>query len=555
MSFHTRALNERELWIVGLLSVSIFVPGIWWGLPHATHPLAVHGWDLDAVAGLPTLVELHHLFVQPQPDWYLAYPPFHYIVLGVAYVPYVAFLYLTGGISGSSSQYPFGLHDPVAVLQNLALIGRAVAVLMASGVVVNCYLTARTVWDKTTARFAAAAVALPTPIFYNARVGTLDIPLLFWESLCLLMIARCLTLGFTAKRGIWLGVFCALAVSTKDQAYGPLLFGLLALLAIYIWRQRTELSAVGAWKFPVALGIAGLIAFVFASGLVLSPHRFFGHFAYIRNYETNFFGIAPLFVRPATPAGYAFLTWEALTELFFSIGPIFLIVGFAGLFLTFRANAFTRVMCAMMLGHLVVVVWAVRFTQFRYVMLSTYVFSFFIARALVIAIRDERRFRWLAPVALTFAILGFGWLGLRCVNLTYQMIYDSRYQAGQWIDQQTRPGDQLAFFTSQNVLPHVDSDILLLKLFADPTPMEELRDQMPRFILLQSDFTSTATPSGRSYFFPDNVYNELGKSLGYTAVARFETPPLFSTLLLNTTLLGPGSYVNPPITVYELTVK
>ncbi|HQZ82499.1 MAG TPA: hypothetical protein PLR83_04710 [Pyrinomonadaceae bacterium] len=552
MSFLTRARNERELWFVGLLSIIIFVPGIGWGLPHATHPLAVHGWDLGAVAGLPTLVELHHLFVAPQPDWYLAYPPFHYLVLGSFYAPYIAFLYVTGGLSGTSSQYPFGFHDPVAALQHLALIGRGVSVLMASGVVVSCYVTARTIWDRKAARFAAAAVALPTPIFYNARVGTLDIPLLFWESLCILMIARCLVFGFTAKRGIWLGVFCAFAVATKDQAFGPLAFGVLALLTIYFLRHKADISVSKTWKFPVALGLSGLIVFAFASGLLFSPHRFFGHFVYIRNYEQNFFGILGRFGQPATAAGYAVLTWEVLTELFFSIGPIFLAVGFAGLILTFRANPFTRVLCAMLIGHLILVVWAVRFTQFRYVMLATYIFSFFIARALALTFRKKSP-RWLVPAAVTFSILGFGWLGLRCVNLIYQMHYDSRYQAGKWIDQQSKPGDQLAFFTSQNVVPPFDGEVRVIKLFADPAPMEKLVASRPRFILAQPDFASKIG-SDRSYFFPNAIYDELG-NMGYTASAKFETPPLFSGLLLNDTLVGPGYYVNPPITVFELTKK
>jgi len=552
MSFLTRARNERELWIVGLLSILIFLPGIGWGLPHATHSLAVHGWDLDAITGLPTLVELQHLFVEPQPDWYVAYPPFHYLVLGIFYTPYMAWLYLGGGISGSSSQYPFGLHDPVAVLQHLALIGRAVTVLMACGLVVNCYLTARTIWDRTTARFAAAAVALPTPIFYNARVGTLDIPLLFWESLCILMIARCLTLGFTAKRGVWLGVYAALAVSTKDQALGPLVFGLLALLTFYLLSRKADLFTGSTLKFPLALGVSGLIAFVFASLLVLSPQRFFGHFVYISSYEQNFFGILARFGQPATPAGYAVLSWEVLTELFFSIGPIFLVVGFAGLFLTFRSNPFTKVLCAMLIGHLVFVVWAVRFTQFRYIILATYIFSFFIARVLALAFAEERP-RWLVAAALTCGIFSFGWLGLRCVNLTYQMLYDSRYQAGKWINQQTRPGDELAFFTSQNVLPPFDGGVRVMKLFADPLPMEKLVQSRPRFILAQPDFASKIG-SDRSYFFPDSVYNELG-SMGYTPTAKFETPPLFTAFLLNDTLVGPGYYVNPPITVYEMTHK
>src|SRR5690606_6868755 len=235
----------------------------------------------------------------------------------------------------------------------------------------------------------AAAVALPTPIFYNARVGTLDIPVLFWESLCILVIARCLALGFTVKRGLWLGLFSSLAVSTKDQATGPLALGLLTLLVIYTMRRRADGTQAGTWKFPTALSLSGLVGFAVVSGLVLWPQRLFDHFVYIRNYEQNFFGMAAVFIRPATLAGYAFVTWEVLTELFFSVGPIFLAVGSVGLILTIRRNPFTQVLCAMLAGHLVLVVWAVRLTQFRYIILATYIFSFLIARAFALAFTQK----------------------------------------------------------------------------------------------------------------------------------------------------------------------
>ncbi|KXK00050.1 MAG: hypothetical protein UZ17_ACD001002325 [Acidobacteria bacterium OLB17] len=364
------------------------------------------------------------------------------------------------------------------------------------------------------------------------------------------MIARCLAMGFTNRRAALVGVFAAFAVTTKDQAFGPLFLGLLALVAVYLWQNKADLSAIRTWKFPFVLGLCGSIAFVFASGLVISPHRFIGHFVYIRNYEQNFYGITARFGQPATLYGYSVLTWEVLTELFFSIGPVFLAVGIAGLLLTLRTGPFTRILCAMLVGHLVFVVWAVRYTQFRYIILTTYIFSFFIGRALAVSIQDERP-RWLVPVALSCAIAGYGWLGLRCVNLTYQMYFDSRYQAGKWLDQNSRPGDELAFFTSQNVLPPINADIQLLKLFADPAPMDKVLGNSPRYILGQPDFASPIG-SDRSYFFPDSVYNELG-NLGYTATAKFETPPLFERFFLNDTLVGPGYYVNPPITVFEKT--
>lgn len=541
---------KRESWIVGALALAIYLPAIWWGLPHATHALGVHSWEIDAVTGLQTLSELHNLFVAPKPDWYVAYPPFHYLLLGIVYAPYFAFLYLTGGFSQPATGYPFGLSDPVAVLRNLTLIGRAVTLLMASGIIVSVYLTAQTVWDRQTARLAALAAALPTTMVFYARTGNLDIPVLFWTSLAVLLIARCLSLGFTVRRAVWLGTCAALAVATKDQAYGALIGALVMFVIIHFRRGTPNTQAIPYWKAPLALGLAGLTVYALASGLLISPHRFFEHISFVKNFDQTFFLVIHLNnLRPPTLAGYAALVLDFLKELLTAVGPVLLAAGFIGLVATWRTSVFSRILLAMMFGYVALVIFPIRFLQYRYVMIPAFILSFLIARAFVLGLRQKRG--W-AATTMAAMILGFGWIGLRAIDLTYQMIFDARYEARRWLEQNAKPGDRIAFFSVQNILPRIPAETTAVQLTDESAPLEKLRRERIRFVLVQADWSSQIG-SDRSHFFPESVYTGINDgSLGYEKAASFETAGLFRGFLLDLPLVTPGYIVNTPLKIYEL---
>ncbi len=562
--------GEREVLVVWILALAVYLPAIWWGLPHATHPLGVHGWDIDAVTGLQTLSELHNLLIEPKPDWYLAYPLFHYLVVGFFYAPYFVFLYLTGGIAQPISIYPFGFADPVAALKHLALIGRTITVLMASGVVVNAYLTARIIWDKPTARLTAIAAALPVPMFYYARTGNLDVPVLFWMSLAILVLARCLKLGFTVGRGVWLGIFSALAVATKDQAFGPLAVGLTMLVILHFWKGTPNTETTSSWKAPAALVAAGFVTFVSASGLPISPTRFFGHLSFVRNFETTFDLIRRMDVlQPATPLGYSTLSLDVLTQLLIAFGPILVVAGIIGLILSWRTATFSKVLVALLCGYLILVIFQVRLMQYRYVMFPAFIFAFFVGKALATGLKQSRRA--VAVSTLAVSIAGFGWLTLRDIDLTYQMLFDARYAAGSWIQVNRLETDKIAYFTAGSTVQlyakkdadfvsdaketqepdHASSESKAVWLLDDPSPIERLTRENVRFVLAEPDFSSDIG-SHRSRFFPEQVYQQMQDgSLGYRKSAFFETPGLFKGFLLDLPLVGPGYIVNPPVEIFD----
>ncbi len=544
--FDEIANKQRETLIVGLLAVLLYFPAIWWGMPHATNPHGVHGWDVDSVTGLQTLSELHNLLIDPKPDWWVAYPLFHYFLLSFCYAPYFGFLYLTGEISQMTGEYPFGLRDPLTTFRHLTAIGRALTILMAAGIVVNVYLTARVVWDKPTARLAALFAALPTPMVYYARTGNLDVPVLFWTSLAVLLLARSLTYGLTMHRAVWLGIFAALAVATKDQAYAPLSVALLILIGIHLWSDAPK--TVSRWKFPIVLFFSGLITFLFAGGIVFFGERFFRHIQFVLNFRETFWNVANLgLLHPPTPAGYAALGWDITLALVNAIGPVLLVTSIIGLIVAWRSSPFVKILAAMLVGYILLVVFPVLHMQYRYILFPAFVCAFFAARAVALGLQHGGL---AAKAAILAAVLGFGWTGARAVDLTYQMIFDARYQAGEWLHQNGKAGDKLAYFSLTGI-PPMPAGITPVGLVLSEKPIEEIEKAKFRFILIKPDFSS-CNDADRSRFLTDSVYEEIKSSrLGYKKAASFKTRSLFGKLFRGFPLTSPH-YVNPPVRIYEL---
>jgi hypothetical protein len=549
--FNRTINSEREVLLVGLIALLIYLPGIFWGLPYATHALGVHSWETDAVTGMQALSELHNLFIEPKPDWYLAYPTFHYLLIGALYTPYLGFLFLTGQFTQPGPVYPFGFSDPVSAIRNLIIIAKILTVLMASGIVINAYLTARVIWDKQTARITALAVALPTTMIFYSRTGNLEVPVLFWMSLTILTVALSITKGLTIKRAIWIGIFAGVSVATKDSAYGSLSIALISLLFIHFWYGTPNTENTSSWKAPLALVLTGLFVFLLAGGFFISPSRFFGHISFIRNFDKTFYLVIQLDnLYPQTLSGYWNLFLEIVEDMIKSLGPLFLITGIAGLIISWRASVFVKILSLMFLAHIILVIFQVRHMQYRYIMVPAFIFAFFIAPALITGLRNSRK----SVVAFTtlIMILGFGWLSLRAVDLTYQMHYDSRYEAGEWIKENANATSKIAFFTDPNSLPHLEKGIIPVSLIRDPSPIKTLQEQQIEFVLVQSDWSSKIG-SDRSHFFPERVYKKITDgSIGYEKAASFETAPLFKWFLLDLPLVTPGYIVNPPLKIYQL---
>ena len=201
------APNGLPTAVVALLGLSsaLYLEAITWGLPGP-------GWAIDEVNPVDLLRAADGSFYR---EWWSQnpkYPPAHFYLLGLTMPPFLVWRWL----------------DPTAfvaapTLEMLLVMFRAVSVAMAVSVVLMVYLCGSYLYNAKSALVAAALVALPMPMVYHAKVAALDVPYIFWFSLSLPSFVRILIDDSPIDYALF-GSFAALAVCTKDQAYG--LYGL-----------------------------------------------------------------------------------------------------------------------------------------------------------------------------------------------------------------------------------------------------------------------------------------------------------------------------------------
>jgi 4-amino-4-deoxy-L-arabinose transferase-like glycosyltransferase len=273
-----RIRGRRTELVLVIAALAAYLPAVDWGLPEAWSATRVHVWAFDDISPLPALSEIYQTLFRPGPDRWVAYPPLHHYVLGLAFAPYLGWLALTGQPANPSPLFPYGLADPVTTFQTLALIARLLSILMAADIILAVCWIGEAVWDRRTGLWAAWAVAAAYPMFYYTKTACLEIPYTFWATLATLVYARLLVREPNSKRLAALGVLAALAAATKDQAAG--LFLLLPIPLAVRFRQSSRHGRAD-WRQPAALLVAGGVAYALARGLVFDFGRYLDHVRWI----------------------------------------------------------------------------------------------------------------------------------------------------------------------------------------------------------------------------------------------------------------------------------
>jgi hypothetical protein len=527
--------DVRTALLLAVIAFLIYLPGIGWGLPYANDPVRTHGWATDSLTPLEPLAQVHGLFA-PKSDRYLGYPLMHHFVLLTAYVPYLLYVWLSGGLqSPGGAEFPFGLANPVRALQTLEIIGKVVSMCMAAGIVATAYITAKMLWDRTAGLLAGTFTMLLYPMVYYSRTGNLDVPVLFWTSLGLMAYVRILLLGLTTRRAAFLGVFAAFAIATKDQGWAAFALMPPVLLVLHLRSSNTAGSAI-SWR-PLLIGfLASVTAYLLASGMAISPERHLAHIAWIRAHvpfpESDHL--------PATLAGNLQLLGRAIGHMSDASGPLMVAASAVGIFVAARQPLHLTLLLPIV-GHFFLVLMPVHLSLLRYVMPMSFVGCLFAACGLSTGLAAGS-WRRLLSVCTVIGICG--WLLLFAADLTYQMLRDSHYAAAAWLDQHTKPGDTVGTVAPTASLPRLKTGIHYLVMIRDNFSTDKIRQNHPEFIIIQPDFT---TPKGGIHprRFPKESYEGLSNgSLGYSLAASFLTKSLIDRQILD------YASVNPPIEIY-----
>ena len=533
---------------LGVAALLLYASAATWGLPQATNPIQIRGWDVDGVAGIGVLSELHNLLVEPKPDWYTAYPLFHYLLLAVLYAPYLGLLLLTGSLAAPSADYPFGFTDPARALEVMAVAARVLTVVMASAVVMMCYAAGKQLWGRRGGIVAASVLALSSPMVYYARTSNLDVPVLFWTALGVLVVLRALSDGLTIPRAFAIGLTAALSVGTKDQAYGAWL----PAIALVLWHHRRTLglgrsTAGGASprKAPLVLIGTGLATFAAANGVFIRPSRLPRHLSFITSFEETFPNLAHenglTVLHPPSLAGYAGLVGDLGRATAMGMSLPLMLAGLLAALVLWKSRPRARVLIWMAAGFVVLTLFPLHHIQYRYTLFPIFALATLAGGLVSDALRPP-----FARVAFYFLLgIGLAWQLGQTVDITYQMRNDARYPATAWIRATLQVGDSVGFFGAMHQLPHLPPGVELVPLMGAIEEQNKRPEDWTEYLVVAPDYYSDAGRE-RSTILPEGLYARLlDGSLGYQRMRLFRTEPLTGRPIAYL------PYVNPQVQVFR----
>jgi len=247
-------------------------------------------------------------------------------------------------------------------------------------------------------------------------------------------------------------------------------------------------------------------------------------------------------LRPPTVSGYMSLLGDFVRAVGVAISPLFLVLGGAGMVLAWKASPASRLLIWSGLGFMLLSLAPIRHMQYRYAMLPGLLCALFAGYAVMRASQHSAR---LKAVAFGVMVLGLGWQLVKAADLTYQMVFDARYEAGAWLATAAEPGDQVAYFGISHKLPMMPAGIQPVRMTQDTTARNRLAAREFRFVLVAPDYFSDPARE-RSLFLPEPIYDDLRNgALGYHRAAIFVTSPLLGRPLPYL------PYVNPTVQVFE----
>ena len=252
----TLAAEDRVVTRIALVLALVQTLAGLWDLPG-------HGWENDGIAPDGVFDGIVDNLV---PGSASRYPLLHFVISLVASLP--ALLLISVLSPSLSGEQLVATATSVAGMTAIAICVKLVTIVMSSFALLLIARCARNTFDVRAGRWTALFFTVNLSLAYYGRVSNLDAPYLMWIALGL---DRWMPLDRRSAPAAvrdyrLLGVFCALAIATKDQAYATV-FPLLLLPAL---RKPSR----GRTKGLVQMVTGFLGAYAVGSGAVFNPTGF-----------------------------------------------------------------------------------------------------------------------------------------------------------------------------------------------------------------------------------------------------------------------------------------
>jgi hypothetical protein len=406
---------------------------------------------------------------------------------------------LVGLVKAASFAPADVVHEMIKVpyMTAIALVARAVSLLMAAGAIDRISKMTEEVRGERAGLFALAVGAVCAPLTYYARTTNLDVPYMFFATEAMLALVRAVARHELVRLRRF-AIFAVLAMGTKDQAYALFLGAVPAAIVLFFaldrWaREHRRDVAIAGVKY-LALSVALILV---VDAVVFNPRGFAArvHFLvgsasqdYV-HYTNDWIG------------RFRVLSDIADRSTRYYPLPLIAIAVIGGAMAVLRLKkpelrvaALVPLLCA--LSYTAFFNCVARRTDHRFVLPQMMLLAAYGGMGLDLLTTQanviRRRLAWIVTLGV-FAVAGFA-----CASVTATLLLDPRYDAEAWLREHVRPGDLVETHGLNVYLPRFPSDARVIRVGPEPTnkrnPMpgiEEVKDAFgnaeargPRFIVV-----------------------------------------------------------------------
>jgi len=500
--------DSRSLLAVVVLSFGLNATAVGWGLPSR------FAWAPDEIQPAIILQGIDERF---SGDWHQpAYPPFHYYVLAVSYLPVLTLdIVDVDSVTGRTLFYYFG---------------RLISLGMGVGILLTIYCLGVAIFDRRTALLATLIAAFTAPFVYYAKIANLEVPAAFWVLLSLYFFVQHIKTD-SSRDLVLFAVTAAIAMCTKDQAYA---FYILPVGLYLVQRYRRKDQTQAIFDRPrVLAAVTGTLVFLTIHNVIFNFWGFVHHFEEIlwaRSHYTSFEGSLSqlgLFAQSLRHVEFA-LGWPVTLACVLGVGLV--IRGR-------RTNPLPLWLLLSGISYYLFFIAPVRSTWLRYIVPLVLILSLFGGHFL--ASLWGRGVRWHRAGILV--ALGYSFLYAASVDVL--LLNDSRYEVERWLSARVQPDDIVGFVGPEYYLPRLD-DVPARRVRPTETALERAR---PDYLVVNPEYAARFEPGTRE----GELFSSLatGRS-GYGLALRYQSQP--APMLLDFDgVLGNMAKVNPLIEVYE----
>lgn len=521
-----RTSQKLPLPIVSILlfSFSINVFGIWWGLP------SYSGWAIDEVRPDQVIAGAEQLYSN---GWYKVYPPFHFYLLTVLYLPF--FILNQLGIAQIQS---------LPVTTTLFYLGRFLSVFMGTATVYIVYLCGREIYSEKASLWSALITALICPFIYFSKTTNLEIPYIFWLLLSLLFYIR--ILKYQRFSDYLLFAFTAVtSICTKDQAYGfYVLTSSFIILNYYFCRKRDKatLGLIKERRIIVSL-LLGIVLFCLYHNFIFNWSGFVEH--------------VKLIVGPRSNNSYDLWTdnnflahWDLFRQvsrdILFSFGLPMLIVCLLGLLTSifnYRQNSQLLFLLIPGVSYYIFFLSIILYSRDRFLLPICIILSFFGGKFIADVFKQRDYFIKAVFVAAIFIYTFF-----YSFSVNNLMVQDTRYSFEEWL---VKNVDKNSFILSLGIRPYLPRFRMLnykSREWKESKEIPNLDEEKFDYIVTTSGYTiDRFEQNSQEYQFFEKLNNG---QLGYTLLLDYHRTPRWNLLNfqgVKTTL----NKINPEIKIFQ----